>query len=66
MQDPSHICSLCCSLQQRQNLNPMNKARDGKYILIDTSWALNLLSHMGIPQNFNKSIGETTKKKQVD
>ena len=25
---PSHICDLCCSLQQCQILNPLSKARD--------------------------------------
>ena len=26
--DPSHICNLRCSLQKRQILNPLSKARD--------------------------------------
>ena len=40
-QDPSHICNL------RQVLNPLSKARDQTRILMDTSQALNLLSHTG-------------------
>ena len=45
MPDPSHICSLCCSLQQCEILNPLNEARDGTCILIDTSQSLKPLSH---------------------
>ena len=45
--DPSHICDLHYSLCQLQILNPLNKARDGTRILVDTSWGLNLLVHNG-------------------
>ena len=41
----SHISSLHRSLQQRWILNPMNEARDGTHILMDTSQVLNPLSH---------------------
>ena len=34
--DPSHICDLCCSLQQHQILNPLSKAREQTLILLDT------------------------------
>ena len=34
--DLSHICDLCCSLQQRQILNPLNEPRDQSCILTDT------------------------------
>ena len=36
MQDLSHICDLCCSLQQCQILNTLSKARDGTCILMAT------------------------------
>ena len=45
--DPSHICKLCCSLPQCQILNPLSKAMDWTYILMDTSQVLYLLSHDG-------------------
>ena len=45
--DPSHICDLCCSLQQCQILNPPSKARDGTHVLTETLSAPNLLSHNG-------------------
>ena len=35
--DLSHICNPHHSSQQRQTLNPLNKARDRTYILMDTS-----------------------------
>ena len=34
--DPSHICDLCCSLQQCQILNLLSGARDHTHILRDT------------------------------
>ena len=45
MQDPSLICNLYHSSQQRWILNPLSKARDWTYILMDTSqvhyhWAM--------------------------
>ena len=44
MQDLSHICSLHCSSQQRQTLNPLVEARDRTHVLTDT---LNPLSYNG-------------------
>ena len=38
--DPSHICNVHRSSQQRQILDPLNEARDQTCILMDTSWAL--------------------------
>ena len=34
--DLSHICDLCCNLQQCQILNPLSEARDQTQILTDT------------------------------
>ena len=45
--DLSCICNLRHSLWQRQILNPLNEARDGTRIVMETSWALNLLSYNG-------------------
>ena len=45
MQDPSCICDLCLSLQQRQILNPPREAKDQTHIHMDTSQVLNPLSH---------------------
>ena len=45
--DLSHICNLCRSLQQRQILNPLSKARDWTHILMDTGQVPNPLSHNG-------------------
>uniref|UniRef100_A0A8C3YD51 Vomeronasal type-1 receptor n=1 Tax=Catagonus wagneri TaxID=51154 RepID=A0A8C3YD51_9CETA len=36
--DPSRICDLHHSSQQRQILNPLRKARDRTHILMDASW----------------------------
>ena len=47
IQDPSRMCSLCQSLWQCGILNPLNKARDGTQILMDSCQALNPLSHSG-------------------
>ena len=37
MPDPGHICNLHHSSWQPWILNPLNKARDGTHILMDTS-----------------------------
>ena len=47
MWDLSCTCSLCCSSQQHQILNPMSEARDQTHILMNTRRALNLLSRNG-------------------
>ena len=44
--DPSSICDLHHSPQQRRSLNPLNKARDGTCILMDGSQIFPL-SHNG-------------------
>ena len=42
----SCICDLCHRWWQRWILNPLTETRDWTYyILMDTSWVLNLLSH---------------------
>ena len=41
--DPSHICDLHPSSQQRQILNPLNKARDGTQNLMVPSWIVSAL-----------------------
>ena len=38
MPDPSPVCDLHHSSQQRQILDPLSEARDGTCILMDTSW----------------------------
>ena len=47
MPDLSCIGDLRCSSRQRQILNPLSEARDLIYILMDTSWVHNPLSHKG-------------------
>ena len=49
--DLSCICKLCHSLQQCWIPNPLSETRDQTCILMDTSWALNPLSHNGNSQN---------------
>ena len=43
--NPSHMWDLHCSLWQCWILNPLSKARDRTYTLMDTSQDLNLLRH---------------------
>ena len=50
--DPSRICDLYRSSQQRQILNLLSEARDRTRILMDASQALNLLSHNGNSQTY--------------
>ena len=51
-QDPSHICDLHCSSRQHQIPNALSETRDWTYILMDTTWILNALSHKGNSQTF--------------
>ena len=37
--DPSYVCDLHHSSEQRWSLNPLSEARDGTLVLMDTSWA---------------------------
>ena len=55
MPDLSRICDLNHSSRERQILNPLNGARDGTRILMDTSRVLNSLSYT-----------ETSPKKVID
>ena len=43
--DPSHICSLCCTLQQCRILNLLSKTKDETCIFTERYQVLNLLSH---------------------
>ena len=45
--DPSQVCDLHHSSQQRQILNPLSKVRDRTCILKDPSWVHKPLSHEG-------------------
>ena len=36
-QNPSHVCDIQHSSAQRQILNPLSKARDRNYVLMDAS-----------------------------
>ena len=45
--DPSCVCDLHPSSQQRRILNPLSAPRDQTHIFMDTSRVLNLLSHSG-------------------
>ena len=45
----SRMCDLHCGLWQCQILNPLSEAGKKTCILMDITWVLNLLSHMGTP-----------------
>ena len=47
MWDPSCVCDLHHSSWQRWILNPLSRARDQTYVLMDASRVHNLLSHNG-------------------
>ena len=49
-QDPSHICSLHHSSQQRQILNPLSEAKDRTHNLMVPSWIRFCCTIMGTPQ----------------
>ena len=46
--DPSWVCDLHHSSGQHQILNPLNEARDGTWVLMDTSWIPLPLSHNSV------------------
>ena len=48
--DPSHICDLHHSTQQRWIFNPLSEARDQAHSFMDTSQIRNPLSHSGNSQ----------------
>ena len=50
MWDPSHRCGIHHSSQQCQILNPLSKAKDQTFILMDTGQVRNLLSQCRNPQ----------------
>ena len=50
MPDPSHICNLYHSSQQCWILNPLSKARDRTWVLMDTSWVHYYWAMMGTPE----------------
>ena len=50
MPDPSRVCSLHHSSQQRQVLNPPSEARDRTHILMDPSQVRYRRATMGIPE----------------
>ena len=49
MPDPSLVCSVPCSSQQCQILNPLSEARNPIRTLMDSSQVLNLLTTTGSP-----------------
>ena len=50
--DPSLVCDLCHSSQQRQIFSPLIRARDGTRILVDTSQVHFRWATMGTPKFF--------------
>ena len=49
--DPSRLCNLCCcSLRQRQILNPRSKARNWTPVLTDPSWICFCCTMAGTPE----------------
>ena len=50
--DPRPIFNLCCSSRQHGIPKPMIETRDQNWVLVDTSWVLNPLSHNGNFQSF--------------
>ena len=51
MPDPSRVCDLHCSLQQRWILNPLRGARGRTHILMDTSQVPFCWTTVGTPQH---------------
>ena len=56
-QDPSHVCSLHHSSWQRQILNPLSRARNGNWVLMDASYIRFCRTTMGTP-SFSLRIGK--------
>ena len=54
--DLSCICNLHHSSEQLQILNPMRKARDWTWVLMDTSWVRYLWATMGTPRTTIETI----------
>ena len=54
--DPSHVCDLQHSSQQRQILNPWSRVRDQTHVLTDITQVLNPLSHDGNSQRSNRFL----------
>ena len=50
--DPSRICNLHCSSQQRWIFNPLNKAGDRTHDLMYTSQVCYCWATMGTPRNY--------------
>ena len=58
MWDPSRNCDLHYSSWQHRTLNPLSKARDQTWVLMDTSCVCSLLSYVGNSLCWNSSEKE--------
>ena len=57
LQDPSHVCNLCCSSRQHWILSALSEAGDRAQILMDTSWVLDTDPKWELP--LKKCYGST-------